>query len=172
MATLDQVTKLMATMSLAFPRYELQKGAVKIYHELLKDIPDDILSAAAKEMMINSAFFPAISEWRSKAVSLMIAAHQVPTAAQAWEEAIDHCRKGHYRNYSHPLIEKAVNTIGVPFWRSMLEEQEMATRAHFFRVYEQLLNREMELIKMLPESREISERYQLEIGNLAKRLTA
>jgi len=171
MATLEQVTQLMANMSLAFPRYELQKGAVKIYHEMLKDIPGEILDAAAKEVIINSAFFPAISEWRSKAINLMIASHKIPTAAQAWEEAISHCRRGEYSGYSHPLIEKAAMTFTIPFWQSMLEEHEMATRAHFFKVYEQLLNREMELIKMLPESKAVSAKYQLEIEKLAKRLS-
>jgi len=159
MATYEEVTALMATMSLAFPKYEIQKGALRIYSEMLKDLPIDVLDAAAKEMIIASPFYPSVSEWRNKAVNLMIGSHNIPTAAEAWEEAIDHCRHGKYTDYSHPLIERAAMAIGVQFWSSMLTEQEMATRAHFMKIYDSMLGREMETVKMLPESKQVSAKY-------------
>ena len=64
--------------------------------------------------------------------------------------------------YSHPLIERAVDVMG---YRNLCEsDNAVADRAHFFRVYEGLLGRAEEEIRMLPSVREFSNQYQ-SLGN-------
>lgn len=171
MATLEEITKLMAIMSVAFPGKDLPKATIKLYAEVLKDLPEDVLEAASNELIASSNFFPTVAEWRGKSIDLMIGKHNIPTAAEAWEEAIDHCRHGRYTDYSHPLIEKASMSIGVEYWRTMTIDQEMATRAHFMKIYESQLIRELENIKMLPGSKSISERYQQNFKALTSKLS-
>ena len=76
-------------------------------------------------------------------------------------KAIEHCRKSNYKDYSHPLIEKAVNIIGIEYWRNMTNDDEMATRAQFFKIYDSLLNRAEMDARTLPQIKEFSETYQL-----------
>jgi len=174
MATLEQVSKIMAVMALSYPRYELNKGTIKVYADLLNTVPQDVLEAAAKEIMVSSTFFPSVAEWRNKAFDLMIGAQNIPSAFEAWQNArkeIDRCGE-YYRysirvtepKYSHPLVEQAVNIMG---YRNLLESDNLvADRAHFFKVYESLLQRAQNDLRMLPESKAISEKYRLETQNV------
>lgn len=170
MATLEEVSKIMAVMALSYPRYELNKGTIKVYADLLKTIPQDILEAAAKEVMVSNTFFPSLAELRNKALDLMVGLQNIPSAFEAWKDAISEINRcgDYYRysirvtepKYSHPLVEQAVNIMG---YRNLCESENIvADRAHFFRVYESLLERAKNDMRMLPESRAISEKYRLE----------
>lgn len=170
MTTNREVAKIMGVMVHAYPRYELSGDSIKLYGQLLADIPVDVLEASAQQIMVESKFFPSIAEWRDKARDLMAGAHNLPTAGEAWGEALEHCRAGHYTGYSHTLIQKAVEIIGIPYWRRMEYCDEMATRAHFFKIYEQLLSRVQDDMKLLPEARAVSAKYALGVGELVNKL--
>ena len=178
MSTAKEVTKIMGVMAHAYPRYELSADSVKLYAQLLADIPADVLEASAKQLMVEMKFFPSIAEWREKAQYLMVGIQNIPSAFEAWGNAIAEINRcGDYTRYaistrtpeySHPLVEKAVNIIG---YRNLAEsENEVADRAHFFKIYESLLSRAEEELKLLPEVRAVSDKYALGIGNLAKKL--
>lgn len=173
MATKGDVTRLMGVMVIAWPKFELAEETIQVYYELLKDIPAEILDAGAKHCMASETFFPSISEWRRAAIDVMANRNKIPTAAEAWEEImIEMNRCGNYWQYlnspfvrlpkwSHPLIEKIVSVMG---YRQMYEsENRMADRAHFLRIYADLMDRAMSDAMMLPDVRRAAEEYQAKL---------
>lgn len=166
MATSKEVISMIAIMSLAYPRYELKPGTADVYAKILADIPSEVLESAMKEIMATSTFFPSIAEWRSKAIDLMLGTRNFPTAGEAWECAMrEVARCGEYYRYSerprvpaydHPLIERAVDVIGYP--NLVNSGNPVADRAHFFRIYEDLVQRAKNDAQMLPESRQLAEK--------------
>ncbi|MEN6572059.1 MAG: replicative helicase loader/inhibitor [Anaerolineaceae bacterium] len=169
MATNKEIISMIAVMSLAYPRYELKPGTAEVYSKILADIPSEVLEAAMKEIMANSPFFPSIAEWRAKAIELMLGTRNFPTAGEAWECAMrEVARCGEYYRYSerprlpaydHPLIERAVDVIGYP--RLVNSDNLVADRAHFFKIYDALVQRAKDDAQMLPESKQLSEKFRL-----------
>lgn len=164
-------------MAHAYPRYELSEDSVKLYGKLLADIPVDILEAAAEQIMAELKFFPSIAEWREMAHRLMIGKLQIPSAYEAWEDAMsqvnrcgDYYRYGGGRQpeYSHQLVERAVNIIG---YRHLCESENIGIeRAHFFKIYDSLLSRAEAETRMLPAVKEVSRRYIEGVAKLTNKL--
>lgn len=180
MATINQVTTVMGVMAHAYPRYELSADSIKLYAKLLADIPGEILEASAHQLMAESKFFPSVAEWREMAHKLMTGAHNIPTAYEAWENAMGQvglCGEyyryqvnARYPEYSHPLVEKAVKIIG---YRHLLMSENIAVdRAHFFKIYESLVNREEEDTRLLPDVKQASNKYLEAVSRLVKQLEA
>ena len=180
MATEKEITKIMGVMAHAYPRYELSADSLKLYGKMLADIPSDILEAAAQQIMAENKFFPSIAEWREMAHKLMVGKLQIPSAFEAWEDAMAQVRRcgDYYRyqlnqrtpEYSHPLVEKAVQVIG---YRHLCESENISIeRAHFFKIYESLLSRAEEDARMLPDVRAVSQRYIDGVAKLTARLGA
>lgn len=187
MANLKEVTKVLAILTLAYPRMELKEGMAEVYASLLSEVPVDILEASAKQIMVESTFFPSIAELRNKSLELMHGTKSVPLPIEAFDEVI-HARDVHseltgeqdenhnwlYREvrheWSHPLVELAADLIGWP--RIFPTDNPMADRSQFFKVYESLINREVEQNKMLPEVKQVSEKYRLGVSNLVSKLEA
>lgn len=172
MATQAEITRIMGIMAHAYPRYELTADSVKLYAGLLADLPVDILEAAARQIMVERTFFPSIAEWREMARQLMFAEQSIPSAYEAWEnvqEQIARCgdyyrypQFGRVPEYRHPLIQRAVDILG---YRYLCESTTtMADRAHFFKVYESLLERAIRESRLLPDVKAVSDRYQLPGG--------
>lgn len=170
-----QFGEIMFILFTAFPTFKAKDNTVKVYKMMLDDIPIEFLRAGALKHTTENKWFPSVAELRDAAFSVMINKPGIPSAFEAWQDAIEHCRRGDYTNYSHPLIEKAVKIIGIPYWQSMPEDQEMATRAQFIKVYESLLTRAEEDIKRLPAVTAKMTKNNLlndSINKLTKRLTA
>lgn len=151
----DDVIKVLGVLAAAYPNFTLLPETLRIYQEALSDIDTEILEQAAKIHLVTNKYFPTIAELREQVVTILERACEVPTAAEAWQEAIEHCRRGDYEGYSHPLIEKAVRIIGIPYWQSMETTDEMATRAQFIKMYEIQLSRYREEMKFLPDTRKL-----------------
>lgn len=166
MANQAEVAKIMGVMAHAYPRYELSADFVKLYAKMLQDIPGEILEVSATQIMAESKFFPSVAEWREMAHKLMSGRLQIPSAYEAWEDAmrqVSLCGEyyrytnGRQPEYAHALVERAVRIIG---YRHLLESENIAIeRAHFFKIYESLLSRAEEDARLLPEVREVSQRY-------------
>ncbi len=180
MTSSNNVSKIMGVMAHAYPRYELSADSVKIYTRMLSDIPAEILEVAAHQIMAQSKFFPSIAEWREMAHNLMIGTHNIPSAYEAWEDAMHQVNicGDYYRYqvitrepvYAHPLVERAVEIIG---YRNLLEsDNRVADRAHFFRIYESLLERAEGEVRLLPESKAVSEKYLSGVNALTMKLEA
>jgi len=178
MATVKEVTKVLAVLTLAYPRAELKDGMAEVYAGLLTDIPNDILEASAKQIMVESIFFPSLAELRNKSIELMSGVKELPLPAEAWDSAsrahVDYRmvdeqnEKGEWipitlkYKWIHPLVEQAAKLLGWP--KTFPTDNPTADRSQFFKVYESLVNREVEHNKMLPEVKMAAEKYALSSG--------
>jgi len=165
MATLNEVINVIGVLKLAYPSFgarltEDEWAALpRVWHRLLRDIPFDLLDAAAAHYATTSgsAFPPSIAELRDMA--FRVANPNRMSAEEAWGEVQKAIRRiGFYRapEFDDPAIGRAVQIIG---WRALcLSENEMADRAHFFRIYQAVAERERHNVLMLPEVRAVAAR--------------
>lgn len=161
MATLEEVVRIVGILKLAYPNFGTRlsedewTALPRVWHRLLRDVPFNLLDAAAVHYIASSgsAFPPSIAELRETAYKLV--SMDRPSAEEAWGEVQKAIRRfGSYRvpEFSNSTIGCAVGIVG---WRSLCaSENEVADRAHFFRVYESLARRERNVAMMLPEVRE------------------
>jgi len=68
------------------------------------------------------------------------------------------------------MIEEAYNRIGN--WDNLQSDDVPTVRAQFRQTYEQLIHRAESEIKLLPEAREVSEKYRIGVGELTRKLEA
>jgi len=178
MASTDTVTRALAILAVAYPRFEMAKETPRVYAELLQDIPDEVLVAAVKQHAASSKWFPSVAELRQAAMEIRAQAAGVLTPEQAWVqvreavqrfgwygESIDTENGGGWRvpRMLDPLTRQAVDGIGG--WRMLCQsENAPADRAHFLRIYGNLLEREQTSAAMLPD-------VQRTIKNLAEAMT-
>lgn len=109
------------------------------YFMALADLPDEALIQAVSEHIAHNDEFPTIAGLRRLAL-----AGNHPTFGDAWGEVARQMQEvGRYRTpaFSHPLITQAVNQVGG--WQALCESDNLvADRAHFLRIYEELVRRE------------------------------
>jgi hypothetical protein len=167
MATTETIDKILKLLSEAYPSQNLKtdkealKETVKLYRAMLFDIDDGLLEAATLQHISAHKWFPAVSELREAALLLVTFHHQA--AEEAWGEVRRHFKiTGQYRTpeWSSPMIAQAVKIIG---WQTLCNsDNEMADRAHFFKVYAALKAREDTEILMLPQVRELTRRLSMD----------
>ena len=187
MANLKEVTKVLGVLTLAYPKSELKPGMTEVYSSLLSEIPVNILEAAAKQIMVESAFFPSIAELRNKSLELMYGTKEYPLPGEAYINAAkahedykicsgEKDENGYwiteteYYEWLHPVVKQAAELMGWP--KLFPTDNPMADRSQFFKVYESLINREVEQNKLLPDVKQVSEQYRLEVSNLVHKLEA
>lgn len=180
MASVLEVTKVFAIMSLAWPNYKAKEGTIEVYASMLEDIPPDVLVAAARTLIASGGeFFPSVSAWRQKALDILLNKNGTPTAIEAWEEAVKECNRcgdywryqegKKYPEYSHPLIESCVKAIG---YAQILETENIdIVRAHFLKAYESLRQRRDIERRTLPDVKTVEQKYlTASVHALAERL--
>ena len=164
MADRKDITEMFAMIVNVFLRFELKRGTIDDYFNLLKDLPSETLKAASKECVTSSPFPPSVYELRKTAVNLHKRADNVPSAAEAWEEVLSAPEDGIERRviteggsyvievfnyvFTHPLVEKVARNMGWPkkFWTSSL----MADRSRFMNAYEANLDRSSAEARSVP----------------------
>lgn len=139
-----EVSKLLAVLAAAFPRFEVDDMKVNVWHEMLGDIPYDVAQVAVKKLILENTFPPSIAEVR-KAVT-EITNSRLKTAAEAWGEVVQAVhRYGYYREQEalenmSPETARVVRYIG---WQEICTcEEPDVIRGQFSRMYEQLASRE------------------------------
>lgn len=172
MAKLETVLNLMTGLSANYPNYKLTETAVNIYARVLVDLPDDLVEAAAINIMSSpGAFFPTVGDWRNAALDLQWNELGIPSAFEAWEEVIREVRRcGDYYRWtlaqgrkdpvwSTPLVERAVECVG---YREIHESENLSfIQNHFYKTYDALKNRREKQFRMLPEVKQAVDRYIL-----------
>lgn len=112
----------------------LTEERMRVYVDLLADLPPVALKAAAEAHVATCKWFPTVAELRAFATQAQVGT--VPTADEAWGEVVSEIsRVGSYDTpvFSHPAITNTVNAMG---WRTLcMSEEQMADRAHFLRLY-------------------------------------
>jgi hypothetical protein len=151
-----ELTERVGLLVACFPQPPIGDEMVKAYVRWLADIPLEVLDAVIEQAVAEYKFLPTIAELREIVLRLSSVSGRRPNAAEAWGDVMAEVRRvGSYRQpvFSDELVARAVEIIG---WRELcLSENGVADRAHFFRVYEQLVRREAEEERLLPEARRL-----------------
>lgn len=172
----QEILKAVAPLQLAF-KGNLDDARMRLYVEMLSDIPPQILEAAVKKLIMTNKFLPSIAEIRETAYGIkgVISGTAAPDESEAWGEVIKAIRSvGYYGKpkFSHEAITAAVNNIG---WQDicMTTNDGMNTlRAQFRRAYQlaaqrQKDNRDNAVLGISPSN----EKLKQLTGKLVKRLS-
>jgi len=156
--------KIIGMMVAAYPNTQITDATREVYVKMLSDIPLGVLEPAIQQAMAESEFLPTIARIREKALALSQPGHV--SALEAWgvvKKAMQ--QVGFYRTpqFDDPLIAKAVDCIG---WQTLCSsENQAADRAHFSKVYDSLVKRELEDARMMPEVRQIQQKIRALIAD-------
>lgn len=160
----DEATlKVLIVLASAYPKFELTEPTIRIYKELLADIPPEILQLAAKGVISENVFFPAVAELRKKAFEIMCNHQSLPTAFEAWSKVRGFLSDGRGHPIVSngkewgidPLLHKVVGYVGG--WTYLAtSENQAADRARFIQAYEATVEREQEGARMLPQVRDLT----------------
>jgi len=170
----EEFTPIFRKLALAYgSRLSDDAETLKVYFDILSDLPAELVQAGALEYMSSpSAFPPTPGQIREKAVKLVKRSNRVPSPAEAWgelktapvdgitrrsEELDDgwHIYNTPYQ-FSHPLVEKVARDLGWPgkFWT----DNQAADRARFMQAYEVAEDRATEEQTSLPQVQQYVER--------------
>lgn len=171
----QEILKAVAPLQLAF-KGNLDDARMRLYVEMLSDIPPQILEAAVKKLIMTNKFLPSIAEIRETAYGIKgtVSGTAAPDESEAWGEVIKAIRSvGYYGKpkFSHEAITTAVNNIG---WQDicMTTYDGMNTlRAQFRRAYQlaaerQKDNRDNAVLGISPNN----EKLKQLTGNVVKQL--
>jgi len=156
MADINDIQQIVNVLMASFPNFKPSAFTPEIYYQTLGDIPTEELRAAVLHCVTESgrAFAPTVGEIRGAVAELRSFATNVPSPFRAWQEVIEQFSlTGSYGTpvFSHPVIERAVKTLG---WRNLcMSENQTADRARFLQCYEQLLARATKEEMLLPDVR-------------------
>ena len=150
MATLNEVVSVIGVLKLAYPSFGARltedewAALTRVWHRLLRDIPFDLLDAAAAHYatISGAAFPPSIAELRDTAFK--VANPNRMSAEEAWGE-----------------VQKAIRRIGfyrAPEFDDPAISFSLRHSAHFFRIYQAVAERERHNVLMLPEVRAVAAR--------------
>lgn len=172
----QEILKAVAPLQLAF-KGNLDDARMRLYVEMLSDIPPQILEAAVKKLIMTNKFLPSIAEIRETAYGIKgtISGTAAPDESEAWGEVVKAIQSvGYYGKpkFSHEAITTAVNNIG---WQDicMTTYDGMNTlRAQFRRAYQlaaqrQKDNRDNAVLGISPSN----EKLKQLTGKLVKRLS-
>jgi hypothetical protein len=146
MANRNDIKKIMAYMGMCFPNYhpilEGEINAVDVLLDLLGDMDVEMLQMAVKACCTEAgrAFAPSAGEIRGAAADLDARAAGLPTAGEAWGAVMDSFRRTSFDQpelLQQPLVKEAIRCMG-GLEVIGLSENNMADRAHFLKIYEQL----------------------------------
>lgn len=172
----QDILKAVAPLQLAY-NASLDDARLRLYVEMLSDIPPSILETAVKKLIMTNKFLPSIAEIREVAYGIKdtISGTAAPDESEAWGEVIKAIWSvGYYGKpkFSHEAITTAVNNIG---WQDicMTPNEGMNTlRAQFRRAYQlaaqrQKDNRDNAVLGINPNN----EKLKQLTGNVVKRLS-
>ena len=172
----QEILKAVAPLQLAY-NASLDDNRLRLYVEMLSDIPPSILEASVKKLIMTNKFLPSIAEIREVAYGIkgIISGTAAPDESEAWGEVIKAIQSvGYYGKpkFSHEAITTAVNNIG---WQDicMTTNDGMNTlRSQFRRAYQlaaqrQKDNRDNAVLGISPNN----EKLKQLTGNLVKRLS-
>ena len=172
----QEILKAVAPLQLAF-KGNLDDARMRLYVEMLSDIPPQILEAAVKKLIMTNKFLPSIAEIRETAYGIKgtVSGTAAPDESEAWGEVVKAIQSvGYYGKpkFSHEAITTAVNNIG---WQDicMTTYDGMNTlRAQFRRAYQlaaqrQKDNRDNAVLGISPNN----EKLKQLTGKLVKRLS-
>jgi hypothetical protein len=175
MATREDIKNIMAYMGCSFPNYhpilEGEINTVDVLLDQLGDLDKDDLQMAVRAACMNGTgrqFAPSADEIRTKYAELHARVAGIPTAAEAWGAIMEHFGKYTLEPVElleNPLVKKAIYCMGGLRTIGM-SENNMADRAHFLKIFEQLRERAIQETLELPAITEYIESKRLIDGQV------
>ena len=172
----QDILKAVAPLQLAY-NASLDNARLRLYVEMLSDIPPSILETAVKKLIMTNKFLPSIAEIREVAYGIkgIISGTAAPDESEAWGEVVKAIQSvGYYGKptFSHEAITAAVNNIG---WQDICttpSDETNTLRAQFRRAYQlaaqrQKDNRDNAVLGISPNN----EKLKQLTGDLVKRLS-
>ncbi len=196
MASARRFYEIWTALTLALPwtgkgRDEAEmKATARLYQRMLADIDDDILQAAAEQLMQTSKFFPSIAELRAAAMAHL--APQRELALEAWGSVLELMRPSSYwpgkyaemgpdgkiihsvaePTFVNPITERVVRAMG-GFEKLQISTErgdEVSNRARFIEAYDQLARRERDETLALPDARQHQQLGDAKVAGLVGRV--
>ena len=174
MTTRIDIKNLMAYIMMAFPNYnpalEGEVNAIDVMFDLLGDLDADLLKTAVRTCCTESgrAFPPSSGEIRGAAENLIAEISGYPTPGEAWGAIIGSYERmpggnmaggGHGFILDNPLVREAMHQMGG--FTSGIYEEQAVNRAHFFKIYQTILNQKMTREIRLPSTMAYIEEHKL-----------
>lgn len=160
MAQPDEVLRIVAMLSVAYPRTELKDATTELYVRALADLDAGLLEAAALECVTHydggkGDWFPSVARIRYYAGQVSVRAAQVPDSSEAWSEVLRNVMAARVNiRWSHPMVEQAINLLGglAAFGQSSTDD-EPSWRARYLQTYEALVKRTTDDVERVPAVR-------------------
>jgi hypothetical protein len=137
----SDLTPVIRKLLAAFPHANASAETVGVYVQYLADIPLDHLKVVIDQVIMESEFLPTVAKIRERYIAMITP--ERPSAADAWGLVLKQImRVGHVGTptFDDPVIERVVKGMG---WRDLcLSENQMADRAHFIKLYAELVERD------------------------------
>lgn len=145
----SEAIKIIGVLAASFPSAKISEKTVDAYATQLSDLPTELLDAAARQCAADCKFFPTMTELRNQVHTLISPARTTP--ADAWGEVMTAMKSVGFYGQPHfddPIIERIVFAMD---WQALCSsENTIADRAHFMKMYEQMVEREKSETKLLP----------------------
>lgn len=147
MGTISQRNKCVGLLMGAFKDITPQRAAV--YTEFLKDIPDELLMPAVRNVIMTCKFAPSVAEIREEAMRLRdsVSGKDAPDAGRAWGDALKAVSSvGYYRRpkFDDPITQEAVERFGWQELCSQPTDTISVARAQFMKIYNECAKRHKE----------------------------
>lgn len=164
-----EIGKMITALAMMYPSVQIGEETINAYVSILKYTPLDVLTAAIEQCTRECKFFPTVAEISERAFQISSPLASNPNGITKWGEVKSEMRRtGFYRTprFEDPMVAQAVHVLG---WQHLCtSENEEADRAHFARIYDNLLAQQIQDAKLLPRAREI--RRQIQEMNGAKEI--
>jgi hypothetical protein len=161
----SDVIKLIGLCSLNyknFPESGKIEALTELWTKMLSDTSFEIAQVAIEKFLSESVYPPTIADIRQRVADITVIPEK--TGIEAWGDVKQAIRQ--YGSYNEKramdslmgVTRKVVEAVG--FRTLCMSENEMADRAHFLKVYDNLAKREQEDSKLLLSTKESMQRIQ------------
>lgn len=137
---------VVALLGVAHNGRALTEEQVSAFADGIGNLDFEAARLAAVMHAQSQTWMPSLGEFREAVLR-----PDIPDAAQAWGAAlaeVHHAGWAGTPTFSHPAVSETVRLMG---WRSICEQDEVAARAHFVRLYGDVRERYRRLALMDPQ---------------------
>ena len=153
----EEIKAIMFYMKSAYPNYnpvlDDKQNAIDVLLDLLGDLDSDTLWLAVKQSCSEPGrqFAPSVGEIRGAALNIKARASGFPDVSEVWGSIIRSFKQidGHDDVLDHPIAQEAIGCMG-GLYNLEMSENIATDRAHFFRFFEQIRDRELKRMAELP----------------------
>lgn len=152
--TRDEVITLIQTIIVMYPASKVRTDqlTVSVWHEMLHDLPGEVVSAATKRMCATLKYPPSIADIRENVAQATREAQGAPTAGEAWAKVrkaaswYGYYRPDEARKALGDEIWRAVEMVGG--WREVCEGEGAIISAQFERRYNGMVQQELNRVQI------------------------